>query len=145
MCFLCQKACVKLCPGNELFYSIGMLHESNHLGILDPVYKLYFYDNEQVGGVIPGLYIRTETVVSARESIMAFEEEREKFREKMNDTKRKSREEYMNFKTEFFPMNKNETKVQSTQMRDIGMIVSYMSKIDQLLKNLDTKDEQQEN
>ena len=76
---------------------------------------------------------------------MAFEEEREKFREKMNDTKRKSREEYMNFKTEFFPMNKNETKVQSTQMRDIGMIVSYMSKIDQLLKNLDTKDEQQEN
>ena len=60
--------------------------------------KVYFYDNEQVGAEMPGLWITERTVKSARETITSFEEEKNNFQSKMDAIKSKSDESYRNFK-----------------------------------------------
>ena len=92
---------MKLSPENKKFAYFGFTFPKDYFGMMEPMYKVYFYDNEQVGAEIPGLWITAKTVKSARETITSFEEEINNFQSKMNIIKSKSDEAYRNFLREF--------------------------------------------
>ena len=110
------------------------------------MYKVYFYDNEQVGAEIPDLWIRAEIVKSARETIISFEEEINNFQSKMNVIKSKSDQAYRNFLKEFnqFKPGQLENPI-SSHMKDkstIEMIATAresFKNIGHLLETLEAK------
>ena len=114
--------------------------------MMEPMYKVYFYDNEQVGAEIPGLWITAKTVKSARETITSFEEEINNFQSKMNVIKSKSDEAYRNFLREFnqFKPGQIENPI-STHMKNkstIEMIATAresFKNIGHLLETLEAK------
>ena len=92
---------MNLSPENKEFTYFGFTFSKDYFGMMEPLYKVYFYDNEQVGAEIPGLWITAKTVKSARETITSFDEEINNFQSKMNVIKSKSDEAYRNFLREF--------------------------------------------
>ena len=99
------------------------MFSKDYFGMMEPMYKVYFYDNEQVGAEIPGLWIRAEIVKYARETITSFEEEINNFQSKMNVIKSKSDEAYKNFLREFnqYKPGQLENPI-STHMKDKSTI-----------------------
>ena len=137
---------MKLSPENKEFTYFGFTFSKEYFGIMETMYKVYFYDNEQVGAEIPGLWITAKTVKSARETITSFEEEKTNFQSKMNAIKSKSDEAYRNFLREFnqFKPGQIENPI-STHMKDkstIDLIATAresFKNIGKLLETLETK------
>ena len=104
-------------------FAFGFTFSKDYFGMMEPMYKVYFYDNEQVGLEIPSLWIREKIVKSARETITSFEEEINNFQSKMNVIKSKSDEAYRNFLREFnqFKPGQIENPI-STHMKDKSTI-----------------------
>merc|ERR1712008_151501 len=142
-----KKICVKLSPENKEFTYFGFTFSKEYFGIMETMYKVYFYDNEQVGEEILGLWITAKTVKSARETITSFEEEKTNFQSKMNAIKSKSDEAYRNFLREFnqFKPGQIENPPLSTHMKDkstfemIAIARESFKNIGQLLETLETK------
>ena len=136
---------MKLSPENKKF-AFGFTFSKDYFGIMEPMYKVYFYDNEQVGAEIPDLWIRAEIVKSARETIISFEEEINNFQSKMNVIKSKSDQAYRNFLKEFnqFKPGQLENPI-SSHMKDkstIEMIATAresFKNIGHLLETLEAK------
>ena len=127
-------------------FAFGFTFSKDYFGMMEPMYKVYSYDNEQVGLEIPSLWIREKIVKSARETITSFEEEINNFQSKMNVIKSKSDEAYRNFLREFnqFKPGQIENPI-STHMKNkstIEMIATAresFKNIGQLLETLEAK------
>ena len=77
-----------------------------------PVYAIHFYEDDQVGYKISDLYdnhlyISAATVNSAREKFKLFEQEMDTIHEKCTSTKKKSKEDYLQFLKEYEEMKQS--------------------------------------
>ena len=77
-----------------------------------PVYAIHFYEDDQVGDKISDLYdnhlyISAATVNSAREKFKLFEQEMDIIHEKCTSTKKKSKEDYLQFLKEYEEMKQS--------------------------------------
>ena len=76
------------------------------------VYAIHFYEDDQVGDKISDLYdnhlyISAATVNSAREKFKLFEQEMDIIHEKCTSTKKKSKEDYLQFLKEYEEMKQS--------------------------------------
>ena len=83
-----------------------------------PVYKIHYYEDDQVGDEIKGLYISATTVNSAREKFKLFEQEMDIIREKCTSTKKKSKEQYLQFLKEYEEMKQSHLPQESKKIKE---------------------------
>ena len=88
-----------------------------------PVYAIHFYEDDQVGDKISDLYdnhlyISAATVNSAREKFKLFEQEMDTIHEKCTNTKKKSKEEYLQFLKEYEEMKQSHLPQASKKIKE---------------------------
>ena len=88
-----------------------------------PVYAIHFYEDDQVGDKISDLYdnhlyISAATVNSAREKFKLFEQEMDIIHEKCTSTKKKSKEDYLQFLKEYEEMKQSHLPQASKKIKE---------------------------
>ena len=87
------------------------------------VYAIHFYEDDQVGDKISDLYdnhlyISAATVNSAREKFKLFEQEMDIIHEKCTSTKKKSKEQYLQFLKEYEEMKQSHLPQASKKIKE---------------------------
>ena len=111
---------MKLAPQNKKYHLFGFpgLFSKKYIVFMDPVYKIHFYEDDQIGEEISGLYISANTVNSAREKFKLFEQEMALFREKCTSIKKKSEEQYLQFLKEYEEMKQSHLPQASKKIKE---------------------------
>ena len=111
---------MKLAPQNQKYYLFGFpgVFSKKYIGLMVPVYAIYFYEDEQVGDKISDLYISATTVNSAREKFKLFEQEMDITHEKCTSTKKKSKEQYLQFLKEYEEMKQSHLPQASKKIKE---------------------------
>ena len=111
---------MKLAPQNQKYYFFGFpgVFSKRYIGSMVPVYAIHSYEDEQVGEKIKDLYISATTVNSAREKFKLFEQEMDTIHEKCTSTKKKSKEEYLQFLKEYEEMKQSHLPQASKKIKE---------------------------
>ena len=94
------------------------LFSKKYIGFMVPVYKIHYYEDDQVGDEISGLYISATTVNSAREKFKLFEQEMDNIHEKCTSTKKKSKDKYLQFLKEYEKMKQSHLPQESKKIKE---------------------------
>ena len=94
------------------------LFSKKYIGFMVPVYKIHYYEDDQVGDEIKGLYISATTVNSAREKFKLFEQEMDNIHEKCTSTKKKSKDKYLQFLKEYEKMKQSHLPQESKKIKE---------------------------
>ena len=125
---LSLQMCVKLSSRDRKF---------DYFGFGEPKYKLYFYQNEEVGQEITELAIPAKTVASAREAFASFEQEKSEFVLKIKSIKTKSKEQYQKFLEKHQTINESQVEAQKMVTEsDNKSLVERMATMEETLKSL---------
>ena len=120
--------CVKLSSHNRKF---------DYFGFWEPKYKLYFYQNEEVGKEITGLGIPAKTVVSAREAFASFEQEKSELVLKIKSIKTKSKEKYQKFLETHQIINESQVEPQKMVTdSDNKSLIERIATMEETLKSI---------
>ena len=109
----------------------------DYFGFVEPKYKLYFYENEEVGKEITDLAIPAKTVASAREAFASFEQEKSDFVLKIKSIKTKSKEQYQKFLEKHQTINESQVEAQKMVTdSDNKSLIERMATIEETLKSI---------
>ena len=111
---------MKLAPQNQKYYLFGFpgVFSKKYIGLMVPAYAIHFYEDDQVGDKISDLYISATIVKSAREKFKLFEQEMDIIREKCTSTKKKSKEQYLQFLKEYEEMKQSHLPRASKKIKE---------------------------
>ena len=111
---------MKLAPQNQKYYLSGFpgVFSKKYIGLMAPVYAIHFYEDDQVGDKISDLYISATAVNSAREKFKLFEQEMDIIHEKCTSTKKKSKEQYLQFLKEYEEMKQSHLPQASKKIKE---------------------------